>query len=251
MKNIFLLLMVFLIWTTSNSQDLKYEAGIFIGATSMQTDYGESDHFGSSYGNMGFGIGGVGYLSFDYQRNKWDNRMANIKDHIRLRAEISYMKSNLVHKGKYTQGSNEQTVLYNAMEGTSTILNYGLQIEYTIFNRSDERRFSPYISLGFLGNSNTPKLASSIGNIDSNPNLIPNVYDNGVFLKKNESNAIVLGGGIRIRPKNPDKKSIFLLDFRWQRFNSDIIEGLTPKIKGNRNNDFLIFISFGYVFSLN
>jgi len=233
------------------SQDLRYDIGIISGATSMQTDYGERGHFGSSYANMGFGIGGVYYISYDYLRIKWNDRTTHLKDHLRLRLELSYMKTNLIHRGKYTEGNPSFTELYNAMKGTSTILNYGLQFEYTLFNMSAEKRFSPYVSVGFLGNSNTPKLESTIGNIETNPNLIPSVYDNGVFLEKNSSTALILGVGARFKPKDYYNKSIYLIDFRWQRFNSDNIDGLSPKINANKFNDWLLFFSIGYIYNLN
>jgi hypothetical protein len=115
---------------------------------------------------------------------------------------------------------------------------------------SDEKIFDPYISFGFLGNLNTPKLESTLGNITADSNLIPNVYDDGLFLEKNSSTSLILGLGTRIRSKNYTNKSIYLIDFRWQRFNSDNVDGLSPKISANKFNDWLLFFSVGYVFNL-
>ena len=251
MKKYILILFLILYSIKNNAQDLKSEFGLIAGATSMQTDYGERGHFGSSYANMGFGFGGVFYLSFDNIRKRWNDRTTGLKDHIRLRAEISYMKTNLKQRGKYTQGTSSQTVLYNAMRGTSTMLNYGGQLEYTIFGISSKQNFDPYLSIGFLANSNTPQLESELGDINTNPNLIPNVYNDGVFLEKNNSTSLILGVGARMKPKDYNSKSIYLVDFRWQRFNSDIVDGLAPKLSANKFNDWLLFISFGYIFNLN
>jgi len=233
------------------SQDFRFDIGLISGTTSMQTDYGERSHFGSSYANMGFGIGGVYYISYDYLRVKWNDRTTYLKDHLRLRLELSYMKTNLIHRGKYTQGNPAFTDFYNAMNGTSTILNYGLQFEYTLFNMSSQKRFNPYVSVGFLGNSNSPKLESTLGNIETNPSLIPSVYNNGVFLDKNNSSSLILGMGARFLPKDYYNKSIYLIDFRWQRFNSDIIDGLKPTLNANKFNDWLLFFSIGYIYNLN
>lgn len=79
------------------------------------------------------------------------------------------MTTKLIHRGQYIQGSSPQTILYAGMRGTSKILNYGLQMEYSLFNMSDERHFNPYFSLGLLGNSNTPELESAFGSINENP----------------------------------------------------------------------------------
>jgi len=245
------LILILLISINSKAQDLKSELGIITGLTSMQTDYGERGHFGSSYANTGFGSGGVYYLSFDNIRKRWNDKTTNLKDHIRLRIELSYMQANMIHRGRYTQGNSSFTKKYNAMKGKSQIFNYGLQFEYTLFNISDQRTINPYVSAGFLGNANTPKLESTLGDIKTNTNLVPSVYDNGIHLDKNNSTAIILGIGTRMRPKSYNNKSIYLIDFRWQRFNSDNIEGLTPQIDGNKFNDWLLFISIGYIFNIN
>lgn len=241
-------IIIYLICTSSYAQDLVSEFGIFTGATSMQTDYGERGHFGSSYANVGFGIGGVYYLSFNNYKIKWSERTTSLKDHVRLRVELSYMKTNLIHRGQYTQGNSNFTKLYNGMRGTSSIFNYGAQFEYTIFNMSDNRSLNPYISIGFLGNLNTPKLESNLGDIEVSPNLIPSVYNGGVFLDKNSTSSIIIGAGTRINPKN--NNASYLIDFRWQRFNSDIVDGLTPRIDANKFNDWLLFISVGYIFRI-
>ncbi len=251
MTKFHLAMLIFLVTTYSNAQDLKSEIGVITGMTSMQTDYGERAHFGSSYANVGFGIGGVYYLSFDNFRKRWNDKTTYLKEHIRLRVELSYIQANLIHRGRYTRGNTNFTKLYNAMKGKAQIFNYGLQFEYTLHDMSNQKRVNPYISVGFLGNKNTPKLESSLGDINTNPYLIPSVYNNGIYLKSNSSTAIILGIGTRINPKDKNKKTSFLIDFRWQRFNSDKIEGLTPKINANKYNDWLLFISIGYTFNIN
>ncbi len=248
MKIQFSLFIIF-VCTFSYAQNLISEFGVFTGATSMQTDYGERGHFGSSYANVGFGIGGVYYLSFNNYKIIWHDRTTYLKEHFRLRIELSYMKTNLIHRGKYTQGNTIFTKKYNAMRGTSAIFNYGTQIEYTMFNMSDGKSLNPYLSIGFLGNINTPKLESKLGDIKSSPYLIPTVYNGGVFLNRNNTTSFIVSAGTRINPKN--KKATYLIDFRWQRFNSDTVEGLIPRISANKFNDWLLFIHIGYVFRIN
>lgn len=246
-----ILLLLLLISVTIKAQYFDSEAGLFIGATSMQSDYGEKGHFNSSYGNLGFGIGAVYYISFNSNIRRWNDKSQQLKEHLRLKAEVSYMKTGLIHRGAYTEGTSAQTLLYNAMKGTSTTINYGFQLEYTIFNKSDDHRFEPYVSLGLLGNSNTPELESGLGNIETDPNLIPTVYNNGVFLEKTNSSSVTFGAGARIKSSDLNNKNSILIDFRWQRFDSDVIEGLKPTLDANQNKDYLLFLSIGYVFSLN
>ncbi|HIP36390.1 MAG TPA: hypothetical protein EYG85_06015 [Crocinitomix sp.] len=245
------LLITLLLSTFCNAQKLDPEVALFSGITSMQTDYGERKHFGSSYANIGFGVGAAFYLNFSKKSNNWNDRVRYFEEHFRLRLELSYMQTKLVHRGQYTEGNSPDTVLYNAMEGTSTILNYGAQIEYSIFDISKKQFFNPYVSVGFLANSNTPKLESSLGNIQTNTALIPNVYSDGLFLEKNNSTSLILGFGTRLQPKSYYSKSIYLIDFRLQRFNSDIIDGLKPNLSANKYDDWLLFFSVGYIFSFN
>jgi len=251
MKKNTLILFLFCISLISNAQDLKTELGLITGMTSMQSDYGERSHFGSSYANIGFGSGIVFYVGESDIRKTWNDRANMFQDHMRLRVEVSYMQTKLVHRGVYTLGSSSSTVLYNAMEGTSRVLNYGAQIEYNIFRISNKQYVDPYLSVGFLVNTNMPNLSSSLGDIETNPSLIPNVYNNGVYLDNNNSTSLIMGFGTRLRPKSYFNNSIYLLDFRWQKFNSDMVDGLTPTIEANKYNDWLLFISAGYIFSLN
>ena len=214
----------------------------------MQTDYGERGHFASSYANIGYAFGGIMYLSVSDKRKYWNQRGNFYYDHFRLRFEISFMKTKLKHRGRYTEGTSENTIKYNAMRGISTILNYGFQIEYSISPISDNQFLEPYVSFGILRNSNKPQLNSTIGNINTDNSLIPTVYTNGVFLNKNTSFSPIISAGIRV---NKNEKSKYLIDFRLQRFNSDIVEGLKPKLDANKFNDWLLCMSFGYILKLN
>ncbi len=238
--------LVLLMYITVTAQDLKSEFGFFTGLVSMQTDYGERGHFGSSYANIGFGVGGVYYMSFDDQRKRWNDKMG--LSHFRIRAELSYIQVNLKHRGKYTYGNSNFTKLYNAMDGKASIFNYGMQLEYALFSFSGDEKFNPYLSLGFLGNRNKSKITSSLGDVALNSNLLPSIYRDGINTEATNSTAIIVGVGTRIKPKN-NFKSTYLIDFRWQRFNSDLIEGLSPKIEANKYNDWLFFVSVGYVFN--
>jgi len=231
------------------AQNINSEVAFFTGMTSMQTDYGERGHFGSSYANVGFGFGGAFYLSFNNKMVHWNDRSQSLKEHLRIRLEISYMQTKLIHRGKYTQGTSINTIKYNAMIGTSKILNYGAQFEYTIFPLSSNQYVDPYLSIGYLANSNSPQLKSSLGNIETDPSLIPPVYNDGVFLDKNNSGSLILGFGTRLRPKSYYNNSIYLINFRWQKFNNDVVDGLKPNLAANKYNDWLLFLSVGYIFN--
>ncbi|MEE9349037.1 MAG: hypothetical protein V3U80_03255 [Flavobacteriaceae bacterium] len=252
MKNVLIaVLLTFYIGKNMYAQSINTEVGLLTGTTSMQSDYGEREHFGSSYANIGFGAGAVVYFSADNKRRRWNDRYNSFQEHLRLRAEVSYMRTKLIHRGAYTQGSGANTILYNAMEGTSSILNYGVQIEYSIFKMSNQSFVDPYLSIGFLANSNSPQLISILGEVDTDPSLIPPVYNDGVFLDKNKSTSLIMGFGTRLRPKSYYNKSIYLVDFRWQKFNSDIVDGLNPTLTANKYNDWLLFFSLGYIFNFN
>ncbi len=232
----------------TNGQDLNHEIGIFAGVISMQTDYGQRKDFSSSYGNVGFGVGAAYYVSFNEVYGRWNDRSTYMKSHVRLKLEFSYMSNSFKHHGEYTKGTSLETVKYNAMQGSTKLLNYGAQFEYLIYKNYDLRKWEPYVSAGLFMVNYNAALKSSLGDISQDASLLPNVYGaNSVFLNKDKTQSFSFGGGSRYNLDN----FTMTFDFRWQRFLSDTVDGLKPKIPANKYNDWLLFFNVGAVFKLN
>lgn len=246
MKKIILLPFVILITNSLFSQQLKHEIGISAGLISMQTDYGERGHLPSSVANIGFGIGASYYLSFDEHRIKWNDRATWIKEHLRGKLELSYMSATLKQRGRYVE--QDSNGLLAATSGSTKLLNIGGIMEFNIFSTIEERKFEPYISTGGIYSMVTPEFKSSLGDIEANPSLIPTAYRNGLYLEKDKASAFVFGAGSRLTNNNG---SVFLIDFRWQRYFSDRVEGIVPQISANKNKDWLFYLNVGMVFRIN
>jgi hypothetical protein len=158
------------------------------------------------------------------------------------------MSASLKHRGKYIEDSSTQSQLLKETSGSSKLLNFGGILEICFYPTSEQRNFEPYASVGGVYSMTTPEFESTLGNIEENPNLIPNAYRGGLFLDKDNASAFVIGAGSRFTNKNG---ATYLVDFRWQRYFSDKVEGLVPVISGNKNKDWLFYLNFGMIFKLN
>lgn len=243
MKRFFILFFIFLFFN-SYSQFLKHEVGVSLGATSMQTDYGRRNDFESAYGNVGFGASLFYYLSFDEVRVKWNDRSTFMKNHFKLKLEANYMKDNFVHKGNYKHLSPKMA----AMKGSTKLYNLGGQIEYFIFDFIDQRMIEPYFYAGMHYVIYDPELETVLGDWRDKPSLIPTAYLNGgINMEQNKTQSISFGLGTRFTPN----KLTFVFDLRWQKFQTDNIEGLSPMISANKYRDWLFYAQAGMVFRLN
>ena len=84
-----------LLFNFGYSQVLKHEIGISVGAVSIQSDYGESGNFASTYGNVGFEAGLSYYVSFGEYQKRWNDKTDFLKSHFRAKLATEYLKSNL------------------------------------------------------------------------------------------------------------------------------------------------------------
>ncbi len=249
MKKIFFTLTLILITSTFFAQNkLLHEIGIVTGPVSMQTDFGERHHFPSSVLNIGFGVGLVYYISFDPDRIYWNQRGTYLMNHSKLRFELSYMQDQLIQRGRYIEGNSTEAILLKAIHGNSKLLNAGAQYEFSVFSASSERDFRPYFSLGGMYTSYQPQVESSLGDIKTNPSLIPTAYINGIHNDSGSTGSLLLGAGTTYTTSSDLK---FVMDFRWQRFITDDIDGLTPLIPANKYNDWLFYLNFGIIFKMN
>lgn len=230
--------------------DITHELGITAGFVAIQSDYGENKDFKSNTGNTGFNFGLVYFADFSY------NRGGYFSEHFKVKAEISYTKANFQHYGKYVDPGNTSLLSkqLRAMHGSTSIVNLGVELvwfplDLVSFNYS-EGTFSPYISLGGQYNYYTPEVKSNLGPM-GNPFTTPVKFMDG--FTNEAGNTFSFVGSIGTRYKVSKDGDLFF-DIRGQQFFSDWIEGLNPDrqvYSENKNNDFLISISVGYIFLLN
>jgi len=250
MKHLFSLIIfsLFLSFNFGYSQVFNHEFGVSIGAISIQSDYGESGNFASTYGNIGFGAGLAYFVSFGEYQKRWNDKTDFLKSHFRAKLETSYLQSNFIHRGKRIEVITEDAVKSAALKGSTKIINFGGQLEYTFFEMTEDNNFAPFLSIGGYYVLYDPELTSELGDWKDNPSLLPNDYLNGsVHLQKDSTQSITFGAGTRLKINN----FTMVFDLKWQRFLTDNIDGFAPLNGSNKSKDWLFLAQIGAVFKLN
>ena len=224
------------------------EVGIMAGPVFFKSDYGERGDFENFSKNMGFSVGGFYYFSFI-------ENYKSLRENFKLRVDVSYMKTELEHYGKYVDPS--KTSLFanqlRAMHGSTSTINIGLQMEFYPWKTDDYNRgtaFSPYVSFGGQIGYYTSKVESDLGSIGT-PITTPIKYSSGT---RNDSNPVAsLTSSVGIRYKLDDYNSL-MFDSRLQYYTSDWVDGINPNRNDypeNKTNDYSVTFNFGYVYYFN
>lgn len=259
-KLIYTFITFFSFLNLSNAQSsLAHEIGIVFGPTFMKSDYGVRNNFAANFDNVGFGVGFVHYINFSCNAKY----ITYFKEHFKIRSEVSFSNTTLKHHGIWVEGGSNSLgqQQLRAMEGKSSIINLGSQLEYSPFSEihnfeNSIGAFSPYLSLGLQYNFFNIKTSSSMGKLGSIDATYPKYLvpsdgqPFGFYSGNNGVWSIVFGFGARYKLS---KSSDLILENRFQYFNSDWVDGLNPN-KGfytdNKYNDWQVWVTFGYVFYL-
>lgn len=254
---IFIVFFGFLNLSTAQSS-VAHEVGGFFGPSVMKSDYGQRNNDDSSYRNTGFAVGLVHYMNFSY-RSMSD---AYFNEHFKVRSEISFNKTKLNHFGKWIENGNSiGRQQLRAMEGNSSILNLGAQLEYFPLSEIHDFEYSvgsvsPYISLGIQYNFYNVTSSSTMGELGTveatfPKYLVPSDGHSYGFSSENSSTWSIVSG-IGARYKLTDLSDL-MVDLRFQYFNSDWVDGLNPNkevFTENKYNDWQVWLTFGYIFYL-
>ena len=250
------LIILFSMPKTFAQLELSHEFGITTGPVTMQTDYGERHHLPSSTATS-FGIAAVHYLSFYGSNYNWRNGASYFSDHFKLKTEVSYYFNNsLEHKGRYVDDGASNPIVneLRAMHGKTKSLNFGTALEYYFKNLedygllfNDDDRFAPYVSAGLQFNMFTPELTSDLGDWTTNPSVLPEKWQDQVYVGKQNAFSMTMSAGTRYKFDNFD----LVLDARWQYFFTDKYDGLdSKKDESSKFNDTLIYFSVGVVIDM-
>ena len=233
------------------------EIGIIAGPTFFQSDYGERFDIGTNFANNGFGVGIFHVTNFSYNyREGASNRMTYFNDHFKFRTELSFQKSDFIHKGQWVEGKpsliKEQL---RAMRGTSAVTNIGMQFDFfpfSIYNAdlvASRYNFAPYVSLGGQYSFFTTKSYSMLGQVD-NPAVTPPKYLGAT--RSDSSTIFSIVSSVGARYKIGDLEDI-VLDLRWQYYFSNWVDGANPDPKlypENKSNDMVFWINVGYIYHI-
>ena len=241
---------------TFSQLGLSHEIGVIAGPVEFRSDFGSRSNLETNFGNSGIGIGIVHYINFAYRADcncySTDNFF---NDHFKLRTEISWNKTNLQHFGAWVapdKTSIEANQL-RAHKGIAENFDVGMQLEY--FPRSIRAfqgfgyKFAPFFSLGVHYTSINPKASTDYGDGEiSNPNNFYNFWEDGsVNPKSGTTWSMVTSIGVRYKLS---ALSDLMLDFRYQLYFNDWVDGLNHQLSYNKSNDWLLWLNFGYIYYL-
>ena len=247
----------FIIQTASAQLGFSHEIGVIAGPVQFRSDFGISDDSKTNFGNSGFGIGIVHYLNFSYRADcNCYTTDSYFNDHFKLRNEISYNKTNLEHIGKFVDPS-KNSIEANQLRGHKGVaknLDIGTQLEFFPLSirsfHSFSYRFAPFVSLGVHYTSFTPEVSTTYANGDvTDPSNFYSFWESGsVDASPGSTWSVVSSVGVRYKL---DKLSDLMLDFRFQSYFSDWVDGLNHQLEFNQNNDWLVWVNVGYIYYLN
>ncbi len=237
----------------------SHEIGIIAGPIAFQSDYGERYDFKTNAGNTGIGIGIVHFLNFTYDSNYNYTSRTYFNEHFKLRSELSFNKTQLQHFGKYVdpRKTSLDAQQLRAMSGSTSIANFGMQLEYFPLNIRDftavTGSFAPFVSLGGQISYYDAKASSTLGPLGTPATTFPKYLTPsegrpfGFSTEKNTVWSVVSSVGTRYKI---DDSADLLVDLRLQYFFSNWVDGLNPNpeiYKENKANDWLIWFNVGYI----
>lgn len=236
-----------------------HEIGIVAGPVEFRSDYGLRENAKNNINNLGFGVGFVHYMSFDFVAQY--RTQTYFSDHFKVRNEISYNRTNLEHHGWLVRASNN-SVAANQLRGHTGVaknLDIGTQLEFFPLSlRSFESYghfLAPYISLGVHYTYFRPEVRTTYANPD--PLAYGDVTDPSNFysgwapgsIDASPGSAFSLVSSIGVRYKVSRLNDI-VVDLRGQYFFNDRLDGLDHNLPSNKYNDFLLWLNLGYIIYL-
>ena len=273
LKQLVSFICLFILLQTANAQlGFSHEIGAIAGPVQFRSDYGSRNEGETNFGNSGIGLGIVHYINFAYRADcNCYTTDTYFNDHFKLRNEISWNKTKLNHHGEWV-GSDNISInadKLRAQSGVAKNLDIGTQLEFFPLSIRDFQgfaySFAPYVSLGVHYTYSTPEASTSYGdgNVYDETNIYSFWYQDPSFLPATPSGqerpypidatafshwSIVSSVGVRYKL---DKLSDLMLDFRWQYYFSDWVDGLNHQLSFNKKNDWLVWVNIGYIYYLN
>lgn len=238
------------------AQHYTHDIGAFVGTSSLQTDYGQRGNFASEWNNNGMSFSVAHYLSFYNRTLRWDPNNV-LHNHLMVKTELHYLSnSKLSHHGYWAQKESYGGEQLRAMKGTVRMLNVGVNLEYFLHPLEEfvypysDIAFNPFFTFGFKYAFYNNSLKSDLGDWQEDKSILPQKYtlENALAVGSGEAFAITIGLGTRYKLT---EKLDLALQYNYQYFFSDKIDGLQAEVFENKNNEWLLNIQLGIVYHLN
>ncbi|MCB4798029.1 THC0290_0291 family protein [Neotamlana laminarinivorans] len=273
LKQLVCFFLLFVSLQSINAQlGFSHEIGAIAGPVQFRSDYGLREEGETNFGNSGFGVGIVHYINFSYRSDcNCYSTDTFFNDHFKLRNEISYNRTKLEHFGEWVADSktSDNSERLRSQSGYAKNLDVGTQLEFFPLSIRDFQgfayRFSPYVSLGIHYTYSSPEATTTYGdgNVFDEENIYSFWYADPTFLPALAAGeereypidtasfstlSVVSSVGVRYKLT---RVSDLVLDLRWQYYFSDWVDGLNHQLNSNQNNDWLVWLNFGYIYYLN
>ena len=235
------------------SAQIYHEVGVMAGPVSFRGDYGLRGDTETISENIGFGFGINHYFNFAYT----DFISQYPRQHFKVRSSLIYHSTSLNHYGAIAEKQNQAGLQLRSMFGEANVLEVGSGIEYYLMRIRDYERyagvFTPYAGVGLNIVYYSPvagtTLEDGLGLPDTTfPTFLAEPGDEPAFT--NQSNVTVSAnfqGGMKYRVT---RKSDLFVELRWHYYYSDFIDGLKPIGPQNKYNDWMFWLTFGYIYNL-
>ncbi|WP_411127218.1 THC0290_0291 family protein [Winogradskyella sp. PE311] len=260
-KSIIALVLFLSIQSTYAQLGFSHEIGAFVGPIAFKSDFGIRNDFETNSGNTGIAIGIVHYINFAYRADcNCYTTDKYFNDHFKLRTEISWNRTELEHIGKWVDEDRQTEEAEQLRSHTGQAQNWdiGMQLEYFPLSirafSAGAYSFAPFISAGAHFVSYNPSVATTFGdgNINNNDNFY-NFWDDASggdpFVSSESGTTWSVVTSIGTRYKLSVLSDLFV-ELRGQYYFTDFIDGLDHKLASNKNNDWNVWLNFGYIYYL-
>ena len=238
------------------AQHYTHDIGVFVGSTSLQTDYGQRSHFGSELNNNGVSFSVAHYLTFYNRTLRWDPNNA-LHNNIMVKTELQYVSNTeLIHHGIYATRQTLAGEKLRAMKGSLSMVNVGISLEYFltpleefVYPNSD-MLFNPFFTFGVQYSFYKNGLKSDLGDWEQDISVLPDKYtlENSLAIGKGGSFVFNIGLGTRFKLT---ERIDLVGQMNYMYFFSDEVDGLEAEVFENKNNEWASNIQLGIVYHLN
>jgi hypothetical protein len=229
----------------------SHELGVITGPVAFQSDYGERYDFDTNKGNVGIGIGIIHYINFAYRADcNCYSRDTYWNDHFKIRSQINYSITTLNHLSELSERNSLGGLQLRSMEGKARVLEAGAHLEWFPWSIRDFQngatKFAPYIGAGVHFAYYRPEAMSSLGPLGDPSTTFPTFIDR---IDTDPGSTIAYVGDIGVRYKLTELSDI-LLSSAWHYYNDNYVDGLSPNIDSNRNDDWIWWLNVGFIYYL-
>ena len=119
-------------------------------------------------------------MNFAYTRYHRDDFASYLREHVKVRSELSYSQNYFENWGKWIEGGSVGANQLRQMRGQTKLLNLGIGGEFSLFKNIHEFEatdggWGPFAGLGVQFTHYDPTVYSELGDINDSRSIIPQI----------------------------------------------------------------------------